>query len=105
MKPVLNKIVDFHGWLSDKDFIWWPFSFLRPRRDEEIDLKKKIFMALCFGGASSLMLTTVAIMNNAFDFSSQIKTLFILLTIFFLWFSLVTAPLWNIRARRIKNKN
>ena len=104
MKPVLNKIVDFHGWLSDKDFIWWPFSFLRPAKTEKIDLSKKLMMTLCFAGAGSLMLVTVALMNNAFDLISQLKTLAIIALAFFVWFSLVTAPLWNLRAERLSKK-
>lgn len=102
MSKLIDKIVDFHGMLSDKDFIWWPFSFLRPEKDQEITMNKKIVMTLCFGGASSLMLMVVAIMNNAFDFKSQLQTFFILIAAFFIWFNLVTAPLWNARARRLR---
>ena len=101
---LFDRVVDFHGWLSDKDFIWWPFSFLRPAKAEEIDLNKKVVMTLCFGGAASLMLGVVALINNAFVASEQLKTLCILLSVFFLWFSVVTAPLWNLRARKLQKK-
>jgi hypothetical protein len=104
MNKIIDKIVDFHGILSDKDFIWWPFSFLRPEKDQEITMKTKITMTLCFGGASSLMLMVVAIMNNAFDLKSQLQTFVILLAAFFAWFNIITAPLWNARARRLQNR-
>ena len=99
---LFDKFVDAHGWLSDKDFIWWPFSFLKPARDEEIDLQKQLLMTACFGGGSYLMLMVVSIMNNDFDIGAQLKTLFTLLSVFFCWFMLVTRPLWNARAKRLR---
>lgn len=101
---ILEVIIEFHGRLSDKDFIWWPFSFLRPEKDQEINFSKRLIMTFCFGGASSLMLAGVALLNNAFDLKSQLQTLLTLLLLFFIWFSCVTAPLWNARARRLQKK-
>lgn len=104
MSKLIDKIVDFHGILSDKDFIWWPFSFLRPEKDQEITMNTKIVMTLCFGGASSLMLMVVALMNNAFELKTQLQTFLVLIAAFFVWFNLITAPLWNARARRLQNR-
>lgn len=102
MSKLTDQIIDFHGWLSDKDFIWWPFSFLRPEKTEEISFKHVLLMSLCFGGGSSVMLAVIAVMNNAFKFENQIQTSLLLLSLFFIWFTIVTRPLWNARARRLR---
>ncbi len=102
MNKLLTALASFHGIFADKDFIWWPFSFLRPEKNQIITLKNTITMTLCFGGASSLMLAVVALMNNAFELKSQIQTYFIINIVFFGWFNLVTAPLWNYRAKNLQ---
>ncbi|MFY7993472.1 MAG: hypothetical protein ACOVP4_09290 [Bacteriovoracaceae bacterium] len=104
MKKLVDRLIEVHGYISDKDFIWWPFSFLRPERNQEITPKNKILMTFCFGGASSLMLAIVAIMNNAFEVGSFLQTSATLVASFFIWFSIVTVPLWNARARKLNRK-
>lgn len=104
MKRLVDRIIEVHGAISDKDFIWWPFSFLRPEKNQEITLKNKIIMTFCFGGASSFMLAIVSIINNAFEMKSFIRTSATLTASFFIWFTIVTVPLWNARARKLKRK-
>ena len=99
---LLNLITLLHNWLSDKDFIWWPFSFLRPEANEEMTLKLTSLMTLCFGGLSFLMFSILAIANNAFTLETSFTTFLGCFLGFFGWFNLVTKPLWNRRAREIK---
>lgn len=96
---LFDLITQFHNWLSDKDFIWWPFSFLRPEANEAITFKTVIYMTLCFGGLASVMFTILAVVNNAFNPGDAFKTFMACFVGFFLWFTLVTKPLWNRRAR------
>lgn len=98
---LLNLLATFHNWLSDKDFIWWPFSFLRPDPSEPMTLKLTFLMTLCFGGLSFTMFTFFAIANNAFTFSSAFNTFLFCFVGFFLWFNAITRPLWNIRAKQL----
>jgi hypothetical protein len=103
MNP-FKHLVDFHNWLSDKDFIWWPFSFLRPARNEIMDMKLVMLMTACFGGLAFLMFTAFSVVNNLFSLDSMIVTLMACFGGFFLWFSLITKPMWNIRARKLHKK-
>ena len=98
---LLDLLTHFHNWVSDKDFIWWPFSFLRPEAHEPITFKTSLLMTACFGGLSFVMFTTLAIANNAFDAQSALFTLVGCFLGFFLWFNLVTRPLWNRRSRAL----
>lgn len=104
MKKIINIVPDFHNWLSDKDFIWWPFSFLKPEPHVIMTFKLTFIMSSCFGGLAFLMFTVFSFMNNMFSFDSMISTLFMTFGGFFIWFNLVTKPLWNIRARRLQKK-
>lgn len=99
---LLDLIADLHNWLSDKDFIWWPFSFLRPEPHEPFTFALTSLMTLCFGGLSFVMFTAFAIMNNAFSAESAVITFFVCFGGFFIWFNLVTKPLWNRRVLRLK---
>jgi len=99
---LLNLLSLFHNWLADKDFMWWPFSFLRPRPDEFITMKIALLMTGCFGGLAFLMFTILAIANNVFTLEYGFSTLLSCFGGFFIWFTCVTKPLWNNRARQLK---
>lgn len=103
MNP-FRPLVDFHNWLSDKDFIWWPFSFLRPAKSEIISMKLVLIMTACFGGLAFLMFTSFAVVNNLFSVDSMVTTLMSCFGGFFLWFTCITKPVWNIRARELSRK-
>lgn len=104
MKKLLYIIPNFHNWLSDRDFIWWPFSFLRPTPATIMTFKHTLLMTLCFGGLSFVMFTAFAVINNVFSIESAFSTLLFCFLGFFAWFNLVTKPLWNIRARELSRK-
>ncbi len=96
---LLELITLLHNWLTDKDFMWWPFSFLRPEKNIAITFKLTLLMTACFGGMAFIFFTVYSIMNNALTAQSFILTFLTCLTFFFLWFNLITRPLWNRRAR------
>lgn len=99
---LFDLLTHFHGWLSDKDFIWWPFSFLRPDPHVPMTLKLTLVMTACFGGLAFLMFTVMAVMNNAFTADYAFSVFMTSFGGFFVWFNLVTRPLWNRRARTLK---
>ena len=101
---LINFITYFHNWLSDKDFIWWPFSFLRPAPKTEITFKLTIQMTACFGGLAFLMFSVMAMMNNAMTIEYAVFTFLSCLSGFFVWFNIITRPLWNLRARDLNKR-
>jgi hypothetical protein len=104
MKKIFELLPNFHNWLSDRDFIWWPFSFLRPGPATLMTFQHTLLMTACFGGLSFLMFTGFAVVNNVFTASSAFNTFLICFVGFFTWFNLITKPLWNYRARKLSNK-
>jgi hypothetical protein len=101
---LFDLITQFHNWLSDKDFIWWPFSFLRPDPHVEMSFKLTFIMTSCFGGLAFLMFAVMAVMNNAMSVDYAVSVFFSSFGGFFLWFNVVTKPLWNRRARELSRK-
>lgn len=101
LDKILSIVPNTHNWLSDRDFIWWPFSFLRPTPATIMTFGHTMLMTLCFGGLSVLMFVGFAVVNNMFTASSAINTFLICFGGFGAWFNLVTKPLWNYRARRL----
>ncbi len=96
---LFDLITQLHNWLSDKDFIWWPFSFLKPEPQIPMTFKLTSMMTACFGGLAFLMFTIMAIMNNAFNPTTAFQTFLVCFLGFFAWFNIITKPLWNRRAR------
>ena len=98
---ILDTIALFHNWLSDRDFIWWPFSFLRPDPHVLMTFKHTLLMTGCFGGLGFLMFSIMAVMNNAMNVDYALAVFLSCFGGFFLWFNLITKPLWNHRARKL----
>ena len=99
---ILDLLTQFHNWLSDKDFIWWPFSFLRPEPNVPMTFKLTLVMTLSFGGLAFMMFSVMAFMNNALTFDYALSIFLTSFIGFFLWFNLITKPLWNRRANSLK---
>jgi len=104
VKKILAFVPVTHNWLADRDFIWWPFSFLRPTPSTTMSFKHTMLMTGCFGGLSFLMFVGFSVVNNMFTASSAVNTFMICFGGFFVWFNLVTKPLWNYRARKLSRK-
>jgi len=89
-----QKFCEFHFKLSQKSFIWFPFTFLRPAPNEFITMSRVLVMSLCFGVYFYVFyLLRILVMGDEFSFSWSKLVTFIL--IFVAWFMLVTRPLWN----------
>lgn len=104
LKKILLVLPSAHNWLSDKDFIWWPFSFLKPEKHVSISFQHTLLMTACFGGLTMLMFTGFAVVNNVFTLDSALMNLCFSFGGFFIWFNLVTKPLWNLRAKDLQAK-
>ncbi len=101
---ILELIASVHNWLADKDFIWWPFSFLRPTPTTVMTFQMTLTMTACFSGLSVAMYMAFTFVNNMFSISSVVNTGAICFIGFFTWFNLVTKPMWNIRAKKLSQK-
>ena len=89
--------------LTDKDWGWWPFLFLRPRKEADIDNVLLLKMACCFGP-----LVTAFVLFVRFTLREPITTASAGVCVvgcsiaFFIGYKLTFAIFWNRRARRLR---
>lgn len=98
-----EKFLQRYHHLADQDFIWFPFLFLRPRPEQTIELGRLLSMSVCFGlYGAALWPLKQWIMDQ--EISWQGGWVFALksFSFFLFWFTLVTRPLWNQRARQLQ---
>ena len=101
MKIVIDWAAASHNWFADRDFLWWPFSFLRPEPKEFMSFQHTLLMTACFGGLTFLMFTLFTVVNNQFTLSLAFSLFMGSFISFFLWFNLITKPFWNYRAKQL----
>jgi hypothetical protein len=103
-KAPLPKLIELHNRLSDQNFVWWPFLFLKLRPEESMTLSHRVKMVLCFapyfavGGALREFL-----LGHAVTIEQLIRWTLYGLGFFLVWFNVVTAPCWNRRARSLRS--
>lgn len=100
---LLRKMEDWHNWASDKDFVWFPFVFLKLRPDQVMTFSHRLKMTCCFTpyGVIFYVLRKYfleGIYGSEVFFTSLVTTFIC----FFLWFNFITAPFWNRRAHRLR---
>jgi hypothetical protein len=104
-RTTLRKVEDGHNWLSDTNYVWFPFLFLKPKPNVSIDQKRIFKMAPCFG----LYFNAAYFVKRwIFDDPITLESVFwaqLYWTLgFYVWFNLVTAYFWNKRASRLQKK-
>jgi len=105
MHKLLKTVMDQYHSLSDKNFIWFPFTVLRPKPNELIGLNKLILMIFCFGLYGSILWPLKQWLGDS-EFTLNGWAVFALksLGFFSVWFTVVTRPLWNQRARSLQSQ-
>ncbi|HLW56539.1 MAG TPA: hypothetical protein VKY27_04085 [Bacteriovoracaceae bacterium] len=98
----MKYIALIHNWFLDFDFFWWPFSILKPLPHQLITWNKVMKMSLCFGILIWAFISVYYTMQMGFNFEFLIVNFIGSIAGFFLWFGLITKPLWNYRAKRLK---
>lgn len=103
MKTIITRFMSTYHHLSDKDFIWFPLMFLRPAPHEVISFSRLVAMTICFGLYAALIWPLKQyLMSSEITWQGQIIFTLKCLGFFAVWFSCVTRPLWNQRARDLK---
>ena len=103
MKGFFDKVEKIHNKLSDTDFVWFPFLFLKLRPEELLNFSRLVVMTLCFALYFNLMLwARYLFVGEAFTIESFVVTFAYFVIGFFCWFSLVTRYFWNRRVSRLK---
>lgn len=88
--------------VSDKDWSWWPFLWLRPEKRSRLSVGRIATLAVLYGLPASV-LTEVGI---KFHYAASLPELVgsaLFFPVFFLVIgSVMVAPMWNRRADRLR---
>lgn len=91
--------------ISDTDWTWWPWLWLRPKKAEPLTLARVVAMAILYGaplsGISAICLGCVSAEARAY---APFAMLGYPLAFLFLG-SVIMAPMWNRRAERERRKS
>jgi hypothetical protein len=96
MNQLLKKIEVIHNELSKKNFIWFPFLFLKFKDHEPLTLKRIILMIPCFTlYFSAAWIIKDWLLGRELSLESSGKIILNFIIFFTFWFNFVTAYFWN----------
>ena len=90
--------------VSDKDWAWWPFLWLRPVKHEPLSFLRIAVISVLYGLPASV-LTQVGIKVQYAASHTEIVATSLLFPLLFLFFGTVfIAPMWNRRASALRSR-
>lgn len=98
----LDRIEAWANWLTDWDWAWWPFLFLRPVRSAPISTLRVARMAIYFAPIVGLgVMFGISALRGSFDVGVTAGGIAAINVALFLLFRLTFAFFWNRRAARL----
>lgn len=95
LEAVVNEV-------SDKDWSWWPFLWLRPEKQQQLTFVRMASISMLYGVPASAVLGLGIRLQYAETIAELIATsLFFPLLLLFVS-TVVVAPMWNRRADRLR---
>lgn len=90
--------------VSDTDWTWWPFLWLRPQKSEPFTLLRVLAIAILYGAPCSGM-TAMLLRSGSAEAQRYLPSALVAYPLAFLFLgSVVIAPMWNRRAARERKK-
>ena len=91
--------------ISDTNYIWFPYLFLKPLPSEKISIiKSTLVMPPLWGIYMGYPTGFTFFFSEGWGERELIVYVGKFTLFFVIWFNIVTRPLWNLRADRSKNK-
>ncbi|NRA44112.1 MAG: hypothetical protein HRU09_04040 [Oligoflexales bacterium] len=101
-KGIIDSIEIVHNRLSDTNFVWFPFLWLKLSPSQQLTPWHLVKMTFWFG-----LYFNVAYLVKKLIFGETIEIIHVFegqlafMALFYIWFNLVTKTFWNRRAKRI----
>ena len=88
--------------VTDKDWNWWPFLWLRPQKHAHLSLWRIVSIAALYGVPSAAIIS-LALAFARPGMRDQAAFVAVAVPLFFLFLSsAVIGPMWNRRAARLR---
>ena len=105
-KNFIDTIENFHNRLSDTNFVWFPFLWLKLSPSQSLTTWHLLKMTFWFGLYFNLAyLAKKVIFQESVELRQFAQGQLGFMVLFFMWFNLVTKTFWNRRARRLKSSS
>lgn len=103
----MDSIEDFMNYLTDMDWGWYPFLFLRPPKETKMDFIILAKMGLVFGSIYGMIiyLLEIALRHYAFDLGDLVTWGSAVIVGFTVLYALTFAYCWNRRAERLRKQD
>ncbi len=95
LEAVVNEV-------SDKDWSWWPFLWLRPAKEAHLSFARMAAISMLYGVPASAVLALGIRLQYAETLSELVGTSLFFPLLFLFVSSVVVAPMWNRRADRLR---
>jgi hypothetical protein len=102
----MSSFEDFMNRLTDIDLGWWPFLFLRPKKDQLIDTAALLNISIYFGVLYGAVFYCVwaILKRTGFSIASLLAHIVVFPIAFFVLYKCTFAVFWNRRARRLQSQ-
>ena len=98
----IDRLEDVINDVSDRDWSWWPFLWLRPEKTAHLSLTRILSLSVLYGVPASVLMGLAVHVLRAPSTPELLFTAFAFPMLFLLTGSAVVAPMWNRRADRLR---
>lgn len=91
--------------VSDNDWSWWPFLWLRPEKSERLRLSRVATMSALYGVPLSVLLEVGIKAQYKASMTELVATALVFPMLLLVTGSTVVAPMWNRRADRLRARS
>ncbi len=98
----LDRLEDVINDVSDRDWSWWPFLWLRPEKTAHLSLTRILSLSVLYGVPASVLMGFAISVLRAPSTPELLFTAFAFPMLFLFTGSVVVAPMWNRRADRLR---
>ena len=88
--------------VSDKDWSWWPFLWMRPAKEAPLSLARIGALSMLYGFPASVIAAIGIKLQHAASPVELVSTSLFFPLLFLFTGSVVVAPMWNRRAERVR---
>lgn len=101
-KKIFITIEKVHNRLSDTNFVWFPFLWLKLEANQELTSKHLLKMTIWFSFYFNVgYILKKLLFGEPMELAGLVQSQLFFIVLFFCWFHLVTKQFWNRRARRL----
>lgn len=98
----MDRLEESVNEVSDKDWSWWPFLWLRPEKHQHLSFARIVLVSMLYGVPASALMALGIKLQYAATRSELVGTGLCFPLLFLFFGSVVVAPMWNRRSERLR---